>query len=110
MNINVLNRESIKEILIRNTAIKNNDYLEQIFKIAKGNPRLAILAAKAALRDGYKAITNAEDIFENYYGTILTKQQLESKKVYVLFIISLFGRSEERRVGKECRCRWSRYN
>lgn len=92
MNINALDRESIKEILVRNTGIKNNDYLEQIIKIAKGNPRLAILAAKATLRDGYKAIANAEDIFENYYGTILTKQKLENQKVYVLFIISLFGK------------------
>src|SRR5690625_7146711 len=44
------------------------------------------------IKESYKIIKDAEYIFENYYGTILTKQQLESKKIYVLFIISLFGK------------------
>ena len=28
----------------------------------------------------------------------------------ILFLIHIFGRSEERRVGKECRSRWSPYH
>ena len=28
----------------------------------------------------------------------------------IIFIIQLIGRSEERRVGKECRSRWSPYH
>ena len=34
----------------------------------------------------------------------------ESAKIFLLFLASLWIRSEERRVGKECRSRWSPYH
>src|SRR5690348_18464402 len=41
-------------------------------------------------------------------GVIFDEQQGEG--VCYAFQINLDGRSEERRVGKECRCRWWRYH
>jgi hypothetical protein len=89
--IKSLKGEEIKHILINNLGIKNDDYLERITKIAKGNIRLAILAGKISIEKGYLAINNAMDIFKNYYGQIIDKQELNEEMVNSLFAISLLG-------------------
>src|SRR5690625_5496335 len=83
--------DEIKNILFTELGIENDDYLKQIVKIAKGNPRLAILAGQSAINKGYKAINNVEDIFKNYYGEIVDTQNLAEESVNILFIISLLG-------------------
>lgn len=71
----------IKEILEKNLNILNSWYLDQITDIAKGNIRLAILAGKISIDKGYAELKNAEDIFKNYYGRILKRQDY-LKKTY----------------------------
>lgn len=46
ITINILKNEENKEILKGNLGIINEDYLERIAQISKGNIRLAILAGK----------------------------------------------------------------
>jgi len=91
MEIKPLDNDAIKNILVTELGIENDDYLKQIVKIAKGNPRLAILAGQSAINKGYKAINNVEDIFKNYYGEIVDTQNLAEESVNILFIISLLG-------------------
>lgn len=91
MVIKPLDNDAIKNILVTELGIENDDYLKQIVKIAKGNPRLAILAGQSAINKGYKAINNVEDIFKNYYGEIVDTQNLDEESVNIIFIISLLG-------------------
>ncbi len=89
--IKSLKNEEIKQILINNLGINNGDYLDRITKIAKGNIRLAILAGNISVEKGYIAINNAMDIFKNYYGQIIDKQELNEDMVNSLFAIALLG-------------------
>lgn len=89
--IDILSDEVIKEILKKNLGIKNEKYLEQIIKIAKGNARLAILAGKIAKEKDIYSIYDSVDIFENYYGDIIKKEFGEKNKIISAFIIALFG-------------------
>lgn len=91
LNIDVLKEDEIKEILKRNLKILNGEYLDRIAKIAKGNARLAILAGKIAIENGYLAIRNATDIFANYYGKIMEGTELTGEFVNALFVIALLG-------------------
>lgn len=91
VSIKSLHSEEIKQILINNLGINNSEYLDRIVKIAKGNIRLAILAGKISIEKGYIAINNAMDIFKNYYGQIIDKQELKEEMVNSLFAISLIG-------------------
>ena len=52
---------------------------------------MAILAGKISVEKGYLAIDNALDIFKNYYGQIIEKQELNEEMVNSLFAISLLG-------------------
>lgn len=89
--IKVLKDEEIKEILKENLGIVNEDYLERIIQIAKGNIRLAILAGKISIDNGYLAIRNATDIFAQYYGRIIETTELTEDAINALFVISLLG-------------------
>lgn len=89
--IKVLKDEEIKEILKENLEIANEDYLERIAQIAKGNIRLAILAGKISIDSGYLAIRNATDIFAQYYGRIIETTELTEDTINALFVISLLG-------------------
>src|SRR2546430_10364250 len=50
----------------------------------------------------YHAPTNCVQVF--------TPSGCFDVRVYILFVAKRFNRSEERRVGKECRSRWSPYH
>lgn len=89
--IGVLNDEIIKEILSKNLGIKNNKYLDQIARIAKGNARLAVLAGRIALKNGLLSIYNSVDIFRYYYGAIIEKEFLDRKRIIAAFVITLLG-------------------
>ncbi|MDZ5253770.1 hypothetical protein [Clostridium sp. LIBA-8841] len=89
--IDILSDEVIKEILKKNLGIKNEKYLEQIIKIAKGNARLAILSGKIAKEKDIYSIYDSVDIFENYYGDIIKKEFGEKNKIISAFIIASFG-------------------
>ena len=44
------------------------------------------------------------------YGTLQIDDEKSGKHFFVISIIGEIERSEERRVGKECRSRWSPYH
>lgn len=91
ITIKVLEDEEIKEILKENLGIINEDYLERITQIAKGNIRLAILAGKISIDSGYLAIRNTTDIFAQYYGKIIETTELTEDAINALFVVSLLG-------------------
>lgn len=83
--------DEITDILKNNLGIINTNYLKKITSIANGNIRLAFLAGIRSINDGYKAIHNAEDIFENYYGYIIDDVKLTKNDVIMLFFIAVAG-------------------
>ena len=91
ITIKVLKNEEVKEILKDNLGIINEDYLDRITQIAKGNIRLAILAGKISIDNGYLAIRNATDIFAQYYGKIIETTELTKDAINALFVVSLLG-------------------
>lgn len=89
--IDILSDDVIREILESNLEIKNSYFLERIIKIAKGNPRLAILSGTIAHNEGFAGIQNATDIFKYYYERIINEELHDRKKLLATFIIVLFG-------------------
>lgn len=83
--------EEIKDILKTNVGILNPNYLKKISEIANGNARLAYLAGIRSVDEGYQAICNAEDIFRNYYGRILSAADLTKDDILMLFFITVAG-------------------
>src|SRR5687767_15803921 len=85
--------------------------------------RLAFLLALPAVREGFNdspldrwtvgALSGAIDTLKGMTGGAYIAGAVTSvvvgALVGVLFIYTVGARSEERRVGKECRSRWSRY-
>lgn len=89
--VKVLKDEEIKEVLKENLGILNGEWLDRITQIAKGNVRLAILAGKISIDNGFFAIRNATDIFAQYYGKIIETTELTEDAINALFVISLLG-------------------
>lgn len=89
--IDILNNDTIKDILTNNLGIKNPDYLEQITRIAKGNVRLAILAGEVSKKQGLSSIYNSTDIYKYYYGNIIEEEFNCREAIIVAFIIALLG-------------------
>lgn len=86
-----LSIEDVQNILKEKLGIKNEHYLKQIVKIAKGNIRLAVLAAIAAKANGFLAINDATDIFRNFYAPIFDENKITESEMVVLFAVAIFG-------------------
>lgn len=86
-----LSIEDIQNILKEKLEIRNEHYLKQIVKIAKGNIRLAILAAITAKANGFPAINNATDIFRNFYAPILEENKITESEMVVSLSVAIFG-------------------
>lgn len=86
-----LSIEDIQSILRDKLEIKNEHYLKQIVKIAKGNIRLAVLAAIAAKENGFPAINDATDIFHNFYDSIFAENKITESEMVVLLAVAIFG-------------------
>ena len=91
IEIGRLTDEEIKDILKTDLGILNPYYLKKISEIANGNARLAFLAGIRSVDEGYQAILNAEDIFRNYYGRIISEAELTKDDVIMLFFIAATG-------------------
>ena len=92
------NREKYKEELI-DLAIKRN-----IFALVKGVPKLCNETYCVNCDYGYlNKDCNCESKRQNIFKLWLNKEYVEPP-------IDWIKRSEERRVGKECRSRWSPYH
>ncbi|WP_018885488.1 nSTAND3 domain-containing NTPase [Paenibacillus massiliensis] len=77
LEINPLNEEQISNLIEEEFEIKNDHYLKRISEISKGNPRLAIMAAKVAKRENnLQSIRDVTMIYEEYYESI--KKDIEA--------------------------------
>lgn len=83
--------EQIRQFLQKNYDINNSKYIEQICKISQGNMRLAVMAAHKAINEGFNSIINTEQLFQSYYGGILTSLNSSKDACCILFIIGFLG-------------------
>lgn len=90
VQIDVLEKEEIKEILKNNLEIKNEYILENIAEFSRGNVRLAILAGKLSF-DTNKKISDKIDVFRHYYGGILHDLNLKEEVILALFLVVFLG-------------------
>lgn len=84
-----LDDKYVKKILQEDYAIPDSPFLEKIGKIARGNLRLAIMAALCAKRDGYLSITNAYEIMDLFYSTLI--DGLEKEDLILLSYLSIYA-------------------
>ncbi len=63
--------EEIRKLVEDLYGIKNHLYLERIAEIAKGNPRLAVMAAALAKRtNSFESIANVSTLYDEYYSSV----------------------------------------
>ena len=83
-----LSGENIERILSEIFHITNRDILGQILSIAKGNARLAVMAANCVKAKEFSAIRNAIDLFNGYYTPIIS--ELDQQELLVASLVALF--------------------
>src|SRR5690606_40230873 len=73
--------------------------------ICMENGTIILDSVKAMLQSSLRAVRKIKEItfMENLFAPI-------SKILFVIFLVIIFNRSEERRVRKECRSGWWRYH
>ena len=77
IGVEELQDKQIAELVEANYNIHNGLYLDRIANISKGNPRLAIMAAQVAERDGtLGSLSDVSELYDVYYASI--RQDLES--------------------------------
>ena len=94
LKIEKFSNDQIKEIVKQNYNINNPKYIEQICKISQGNVRLAVMSAQIAVKDGYMAIIDANQLFKSYYLNILNSFSADKKIYCVLFTIGFLGATD----------------
>jgi len=71
MILSEFKNEQITELVSTEFGIKNHYYLDQINLIAKGNPRLAVMAAQVAKgANGFESIADASALYDEYFRSI----------------------------------------
>lgn len=69
--LNALQDEQIRELVIKDFGIANHQYYERIVDIAKGNPRLAVMAARVAKTEQkLRSLANVSALYDEYFGSI----------------------------------------
>lgn len=64
--------EEIEGILRSNLEINNQLYINQILKIAEGNPRMAYMAGRLALeKQNLKSVSDSSELYNAYYGSFV---------------------------------------
>ncbi|PEK06527.1 hypothetical protein CN681_26040 [Bacillus toyonensis] len=90
--INPLKEEDIK-LLCEHFEVRNSKYIERIYEISKGNPRLAIMACSTAKRENnLKSVENTVDLLESYYQDVKLhfETELENKELLKVAAILSF--------------------
>ena len=94
VSVEPLKNDHIKELVSNEFGIKNHHYLNRIKEIAKGNPRLAVMAGEVAKRENkFESIVDATKLYDEYFGSIdneLNKTGNENL-LKVAGIIAFFG-------------------
>jgi hypothetical protein len=71
IHVDPLKDEQIGDIVRTNFNIRNSDYIERITTIARGNPRLAIMAGRVAIREqNLASLANVETLYDEYFRSI----------------------------------------
>src|SRR2546422_5072866 len=99
-------------------------YLRSIFELNKryGFTKFVIVVPSVAIKEGvYKSLQITEEHFKGLYAGVpfdyflydsakLGQVRNFATSAQIQIMVVTVGRSEERRVGKECRSRWSPYH
>lgn len=88
-----LNKEQLSTLLKKIFNINHVDYLQRIWEITKGNPRLAVMAAKIVLTEqDLSALYNIASLYDSYFSHYDHVQIILDNKKNILTsgIISLF--------------------
>lgn len=85
------NNDDLREILKESLEINNRDLQDIIIKIAKGNVRLAVLAAKLARKE-LDTIESVTGIFQAHFNPIIEKNTLTPEDIKTLFTIAFFNK------------------
>lgn len=90
--ISFLSDDEIKKVIVENTKIKNDDWLNKITKLSKGNIRLAFIAADFAMKDekGFASLYNVKDLMSSFYKEQIKKIKDSNNLVISAGIISFF--------------------
>jgi hypothetical protein len=71
VEIQPLEEKEIKQLVEDEYGIKNHIFLDRISEIAKGNPRLAIMAAEVAKREGtLQSIRDVTQLYDDYFVSV----------------------------------------
>lgn len=84
-----LDDENICAVLKDDYGIVHPVSLERIRRVARGNMRLAIMAASCAKRDGYSGIESAHEIMDLFYGSLV--DNLEEEDLTLLSYLSIYA-------------------
>lgn len=84
-------KADLREILKESLNINNQDVQDKIIEIAKGNVRIAVLAAKLA-RQELQSIKTVIGIFRAHFNPIIQKNELTSEDIKTLFVIAFFNK------------------
>lgn len=86
-------KEEIANIIKNNLKILNQNYLEQISTVSKGNARIAYLIGLVALKENnLSSIHNNEETMTIFYKTVVEMIQMDKKYIVTFGIISFFGK------------------
>jgi hypothetical protein len=92
--LNTIEDKQIKEIISSEYGIHNQIYIERICNIAKGNPRLAIMASRIASAErDLGSIADVSILYDEYFGSIVTdsSELNDTNLLKVAGIVSFFG-------------------
>lgn len=90
--VSPLNDQSIKDALVKNTPIRNEDWLKQIAKIANGNIRVAFLAANKAINNNksFRTLYNQKDVLNRFYKDEISKIDHSEGLLITVGVIAFF--------------------
>lgn len=87
-----MGEEAIKNILEKQFAIANQEHLQQIIRVSRGNLRLAILAAETLRQSGAQGIINIKELLSMCYESKLSLFSNNEKTA--ISIASILGAHE----------------
>jgi len=93
-----LTDEQINQLVSEEYEIRNQLYLSRISDIAKGNPRLAIMAARVAVRENtLQSINDVSALYDEYFSTIRREfEELHDKSLLKIAGVIAFFRAVDR--------------
>ncbi len=93
VRIEKFNDEQIKALLASaDFNINHKDYVNRILEIADGNPRLAIMAARVAIKEQrVEALHDVSEVYDQYFGAAIDQELFKSKDLLqALGVVSFF--------------------